>query len=112
MAHNFRNRNNLGQFIAFGDSLSSTSSADSISLDDLHEVIDHEIDHINNFNNLHLVFGQNRTQIQNNIPVPLPIMAFNLNPYNGDLNPSTNDGLKLFLKATEERKEDAKLKIS
>ena len=39
-------------------------------------------------------------------------MAFNLNPYNSDINPCTNERLKLFLNATEEKKDDKKLKIS
>ena len=37
--------------------------------------------------------------------------TFDLNPYNGNINLSTNNGLKLFLKSTEECKEDAKLKF-
>ena len=36
----------------------------------------------------------------------------NLNPYNGNINPSINHGLKLFLKSTKEHKEDTKLKFS
>ena len=38
--------------------------------------------------------------------------TFDLNPYNGNIIPSKNDGLKSFLNAKEERKEDAKLKAS
>ena len=38
--------------------------------------------------------------------------TFNLNPYNGIINLSTNGGLKLFLQSTEEHKEDTKLKFS
>ena len=38
--------------------------------------------------------------------------TFDLNPHNGNINLSTNDALKLFLKLTKECKEDAKLKIS
>ena len=38
--------------------------------------------------------------------------TYNLNPYDGDINTSTTDELKLFLKAAEENKLDTKLKIS
>ena len=34
--------------------------------------------------------------------------TFDLNPYNGKINLTTNDDLKLFLKSMEERKEEAK----
>ena len=38
------------------------------------------------------------------------MVTYDLNPYNGNINASMNDGLKLFLKVTEERKGDARLK--
>ena len=38
--------------------------------------------------------------------------TFDLNPYNSNINLSLNDSIKLFLKLTEKRKEDAKLKSS
>ena len=38
--------------------------------------------------------------------------TFYLNPYNGNIDQSTNAGLKLLLKLTEGHKEDAKLKLS
>ena len=38
--------------------------------------------------------------------------TFDLNPYNGNINLSTDNVLQLFLKSTEEHKEDAKLKFS
>ena len=38
--------------------------------------------------------------------------TYNLNPYTGNINPSTPNRLKFFLKATEERKGDARLKCS
>ena len=37
--------------------------------------------------------------------------TYDLSPYNGNVNLSTTDGLKLILKSTEERKEDTKLKV-
>ena len=46
------------------------------------------------------------------MPFQSPAMVFNLSPYNGDIDPNTNEGLKLVYKATEERKDDLKLKIS
>ena len=36
--------------------------------------------------------------------------TYDLNPYNININPSTTDDLKLFLKSTKERKEDVKPK--
>ena len=38
-------------------------------------------------------------------------MASNLNPYNGNINPSTSEGLDLFLKATKERKDELNIKF-
>ena len=38
--------------------------------------------------------------------------TFDLDPYNSNIHSRTNDGLKLFLKSTEECKEDVKLKFS
>ena len=84
MQNNIRQRNNLGQFVP----------------------------------NL-----SNQNQKQNGFPLIPPnqplnqlsnqIMAtYDLNPYNGNINLSTNDGLKLFLKSTEEHKGDARLKCS
>ena len=106
MAYNFRLRNNLGQFIALEDfdTDSSTSINSSISNSSVEDQ-DNERDPINDFENLNL------HAVPLNFPLPV-IMAFNLNPYNGDINPSTSEGLKLFLKATEEKKEEQKLKIS
>ena len=37
---------------------------------------------------------------------------FDFNPYNGNINPSTIDSLKLLFKLTEKCKEDPKLKFS
>ena len=46
-------------------------------------------------------------------PLQHQIMAtFDLDPYNYNINLSTNDNLKLFLKSTEEHKEDVKLEFS
>ena len=113
MANNFRRRNNLGQFIALEDSSTSSSfSETSSSFNKSFEDIEDEIDPIENFEDLDL----NRIEIQFqpdvHLPVPPPIMAYNLNPYNGNINPSQSEGLKLFLKATEERKDDLKIKIT
>ena len=44
--------------------------------------------------------------------LPVRTMAFHLNPYDGDINPTVGEGLKLFLKATEERNNGSKLKIA
>ena len=90
MAYNFRLRNNLGQFIALEDSDtdSSTSINSSISNSSVEDQ-DHERDPINNFENLNL------HAVPLNFPLPV-IMAYNLNPYNGDINPSTNEGLNCF----------------
>ena len=106
MAYNFRHRNNLGQFIAIEDSdtNSSTSINSAISNSSVADQ-DNEQDPINDFKNLNL------HAVPLNLPPPI-IMAYNLNPYNGDIDPSTNEGLKLFLKATEEKKEEQRLKIS
>ena len=38
--------------------------------------------------------------------------TYDLNPYNGNINPSTPEGLKLFLKTAEERKGYVRLKCS
>ena len=110
MANNFRRRNNLGQFIALEDlSTSSSSSETSSSFNESFEDIEDEIDPIENFEDLDL----NRIEIQFqpdvHLPAPPPIMDYNLNPYNGNINPSRSELLKLFLKATEEQKDDYKL---
>ena len=59
--------------------------------------------------------GFPRIPLQNQILNPLQhqtIATFDLNPYNGNIDPSANDGLNLFLKSIEEHKEDTKLKFS
>ena len=33
-------------------------------------------------------------------------MSFHVNPFRGDINPGTSEGLRLFLKATEPRDEE------
>ena len=108
MAYNFRLRNNLGQFIALENSDTASSQSLNQSISDS-SVEDHDqeiqIDLLGNFEELNL----NAAQL--NLPLSIT-MACNLNPYNGDINPSTNKGLELFLKATEEKKDDQKLKIS
>ena len=106
MANNFRLRNQLGQFIAAEDSDTATSYTVQTEISDItFEDHDHEQDPIENLDE------PNLNAVHLNVPLPVT-MAFNLNPYNGDINPSTNEGLKLFLKATEEKKDDLKLKIS
>ena len=97
MSHNLRPRNQLGQFIEnfdnqirigvpFSDSSSSSSLLSSTDTSD--------------------------SSVNNNLPPPpIQVMAFNLNPFNGNINPSNADGQKLFLKATEERKDKKKMKI-
>ena len=102
MANNFRRRNNLGQFIVLEDSsTSSSSSKTSSSFNNLFKDIENEIDPIEKFEDLDL----NRIEIQFQpdvqLPGPPPIMAYNLNPYNGNINPSQSEGLMLFLKETE-----------
>ena len=113
MTNNFRYRNNLGQFIALEDSYTSSSSSEiSSSFNKSFEDSKDKIDPFENFGNLDL--NQFEIQFQPNVqlPVPHPIMAYNLNPYNGNINPSQSEGLKLFLKATEEQKDDLKIKIA
>ena len=106
MAYNFRLRNNLGQFIAPEDSDTNSSQSLNQSISDSSiEDHDQEIDPIEKFKELNL------NAVQLNLPLRVT-MAYNLNPYNGDINPSTNEGLKLFLKVTEEKKDEQKLKIS
>ena len=39
-------------------------------------------------------------------------MTYNLNQYDGNINPSTTEGLNFSLKATEEKKQDSQIKIS
>ena len=107
MANNYRHRNNLGQFIALDDSSSSSSSEESLNLDNLQEEYEINLDPINNFENLIIDNKQLQAQL-----IQPPIMSFNSNPYCSDINPSMNEGLKLFLKATEERKAENRIKIS
>ena len=95
MSHNLRPRNQAGQFIINFDnqirfdapSSDSSSSSSLVSSTDTSD------------------------SSTNNNPPPIQVMAFHLNPFNGDINPSNADGQKLFLKATEERKDDKQMKI-
>ena len=54
MANNFRLRNNLGQFIALDDSLSTSRSSVNSSINESLGDLDNEIDPIENFDDLDL----------------------------------------------------------
>ena len=84
--------------------ISSGSSVNSSILKKSLEDIDHEIDPIENFKNLDLNGIQSQFQQVIQLPVHISIMTFNLNPYNRDINPSTNEGLKLFFKSNGRNK--------
>ena len=90
MANKFRLRNQLGQFIALEDSDTASSYTIDSNISDISfEDHDHELDLIDNFEELHL------NAVQLNVPLPVT-MAFNLNPYKGNIDPSSNKALKLF----------------
>ena len=91
MANNFRLRNQLGQFIAAEDSDTATSYTVQTEISEItFEDYDHEQDPIENLEELNL------NAVHLNVPLPVT-MAFNLNPYNGDINPITNEPYKLMV---------------
>ena len=101
VSQNPQPRNHLGQFIEnFDDQLridvssSDNKSSSSLSSSD-------SLDQSDNSQRIPLFHPAH----------PVQIMAYNLNPFDGDINPSNADGQKNFLKCTEERKDDKKLKI-
>ena len=97
MSHNLRLGNQLGQFIENFDNqiqidvLSSDSSSSSSLLSST-DISD--------------------SSVNNNLPPPqIQVMVFNLHSFNGKINPSNADRQKLFLKATDERKDEKRMKI-
>ena len=98
MSQNLRPRNQAGQFIENFDNQIRTNapSSDSSSSSSIVSSTD-----------------TSDSSTNNNPPPPPPIqvMAFHLNPFNGDINPLNEDWQKLFLKATEESKDDKRIKI-
>ena len=74
--------------------------------------IDNEIDSIENFDKLDIVGNYVQFQSDTQLPVQPTMSTFNLNQYNGNINPITGDRIELFLKVTEECKEEKRLKIS